>query len=294
MGLNFHGVKFLLHARKKGVSFEKTAMIGRQTIMTDAAELRRCFQNFGLRLSDAELEEISAATFAEPLLKRIGAREVVSFDISDFEKPTYTHDFNLPIPDKFKNKFSVVLDGGSLEHIFNFPTAIKNCMEMIVEGGHFLSLTPANNHMGHGFYQFSPELFFRLFNASNGFFTEQILIYEESGNTTWFEVADPDTVKERVTLVNDQPSLMLIIAKKIKTVEVLKEFPQQSDYVARWHAGQGDDTRQVNGNRLPRGLTLNRILGAPFSVLRRVQTKISHRFGMLNRRAEHFKKINPS
>ena len=68
-----------------------------------------------------------------------------------------------------KNKYTLVIDGGCLEHIFNFPVAIKNCMEMLQEGGHFIGITPANNLMGHGFYQFSPELYFRIFSKENGF-----------------------------------------------------------------------------------------------------------------------------
>jgi hypothetical protein len=31
------------------------------------------------------------------------------------------------------------------------------------------AVTPANNQMGHGFYQFSPELFFRVFSQENGY-----------------------------------------------------------------------------------------------------------------------------
>ena len=76
---------------------------------------------------------------------------------------------NLPIGDDLKRKFSVVIDGGTLEHVFNFPVAIKNCMQMLDVGGHFFVHTMANNFMGHGFYQFSPELFYRVFSPENGF-----------------------------------------------------------------------------------------------------------------------------
>ena len=38
---------------------------------------------------------------------------------------------------------------------------------------HFVRITPANNFFGHGFYQFTPELFFRIFSAANGFEVER-------------------------------------------------------------------------------------------------------------------------
>lgn len=69
---------------------------------------------------------------------------------------------NREIPGDFIEKYSMVLDGGSLEHVFNFPVAVRNCMQMLQVGGHYLAITPANNFMGHGFYQFSPELYFSI------------------------------------------------------------------------------------------------------------------------------------
>ena len=55
-----------------------------------------------------------------------------------------------------------MIDSGSLEHVFNISQALRNCLEMVESGGHFISIGPANNAMGHGFYQFSPELYFRI------------------------------------------------------------------------------------------------------------------------------------
>jgi SAM-dependent methyltransferase len=261
--------------------------------MIDARRLQHVLGQFGFSSSEAETEKMLAGGFAEPFLQMLGARAVTSFDAANFENPSVVHDFNNPIPDEFKNKFSVVLDGGTLEHVFNFPAAIKNCMEMVKVGGHFLGISPANNHMGHGFYQFSPELFFRVFSRQNGFEVEQILIFEETPAPEWFEVSDPNSINERVVLMNDQPSLMLIIAKKIEAVEIFKEFPQQSDYVARWEEGQGDDFGKMNGNASRRNLSFERIWRLPFSTLRRAQTKINRRYGMLNKQKKHFKKINP-
>ena len=292
MGLDAHGTKFLLYARKCGVSFAETAMLGRQTMLIDADLLRRNLAEFGFNPSKEETVKLLGDGFAEPFLELLGARQVVSFDASDFEKSSIVHDFNEPISDRFKDKFSVVLDGGTLEHVFNFPTAVKNCMEMVREGGHFLGLSPANNHMGHGFYQFSPELYYRVFSEQNGFRVEKILIYEESIESEWFEVADPDTVKNRVILINDQPSLMMIIAKKIKTVEIFKTFPQQSDYVTRWENRRADNHAELIGHSLRRKLDLNRILRIPTAVVRRAQVKLNHRFGMLKRQNKHFKKVN--
>ena len=46
---------------------------------------------------------------------------------------------------------------------------LKIVCPCVVWGGVLYIATPANNHCGHGFYQFSPELFFSLLSPKNGF-----------------------------------------------------------------------------------------------------------------------------
>ncbi len=82
----------------------------------------------------------------------------MSLDCSDYEHCDIVHDMNRPIDPSHHGTFDVVIDGGSLEHIFNFPVAVANCMNLVKVGGSVFIFTPANNHMGHGFYQFSPDV----------------------------------------------------------------------------------------------------------------------------------------
>ena len=285
MGLDINGTKFLLFARQLGVSFAETAMIGRQEMLISPKNLRSNLKAFGLDTSADETEKLltDAGNYSEPFFELLGASEIVSFDASTYENASVTHDFNLPIPVEYKGKFSVVLDGGTLEHIFNFPVAIKNCMEMVADGGHFLAIAPANNYLGHGFYQFSPELFFRIFSAENGFRLEKLMLFEETSGCSWYEVADPEFIKERVTLVNGRSSLMLVVAKKLETVDVLAMTPQQSDYLTAWETGQGRN----------RSKTRSKLFSvSPMSVLRRAGLYFDRRYGMLNRLPKHFKKVD--
>ena len=140
---------------------------------------------------------------------------------------------NLPIPDELKSRFSVVIDGGTLEHVFNFPQALKNSMEMVAVGGHFLAVTPCNNYMGHGFYQFSPELFFRAFSEENGFKLEDVFICRWPRGR-WYRVSDPKVIGTRVELINHYPTSLFVQAKRLRKTEVFATTPQQSDYVANW------------------------------------------------------------
>jgi hypothetical protein len=150
VALDYHAVKFLIYCRKRGADFSAVATIGRQRLRVSTAELQEIFRSFGERISPEESDFLvrEKDSFAERFLEHLGAREVHSFDYSSYEQATHTHDMNLPIADAYKCRYSLVLDGGSLEHIFNFPVAIRNCMEMVRAGGHFVALNPANNFLG--------------------------------------------------------------------------------------------------------------------------------------------------
>lgn len=286
MGLDANGTKFLLYARDRGVSFAETAMVGRQNLLVSPEVLNANLARFGVKADSVKLLA-DGGGYAEPFLKVLGAEEIVSFDASDYEGASVVHDFNKPVPDEYKGRFTAVIDGGTLEHVFNFPVAIKNCMEMVRVGGHFLSITPANNHLGHGFYQFSPELLYRIFTPKNGFEMVQMMIFEETLNCEWYEVADPDAVKERVILVNDEPSMLLIIAEKTSEADIFSTPPQQSDYSAMWNSGGAGPAADGVEAMLGSGVSSLAIRG-----WKQLQRRFSRSFGMLNRRSSHFRKVD--
>lgn len=230
MGFDINGVRFLLTARSAGVNFERTAMIGRQRMHLFPQTLAGLLENSGYpdAASNAEALIKEANGFAEPFLRVLGAESISSFDVSAYEYATDIHDMNEPILTEYKEKYSVVIDGGSLEHVFNFPVAIKNCMDMVETGGHYLGITPANNFMGHGFYQFSPELFFRIFSEVNGFHVDHISIFEDVPGAQWVQLTDPDILGKRVEMVNNKPAYLLVQARKTANKQVFATPPNKA------------------------------------------------------------------
>ena len=229
MGLNINGTKLLLWLRKEGVDLGSVITLGRQRLNVTKRNLQKNLNQFNYKASAAELKAESNG-YCEPFLRLLGASKADSIDVSDYEKATFIHDMNQPLPADLKGKYHTVIDSGSLEHVFNFPVAIKNCMEMVEVGGQFIGLTPANNFFGHGFYQFSPELYFRVFSKKNGFSIRKMIFFIDDAHTSFYEVSDPLEVKERVILNNTQPSFLFVWAEKIATENIFSETPQQSDY----------------------------------------------------------------
>ena len=237
MGIDSNGTKFLLYSKTKGVDFSNTATLGKQFFYGISYEdLMACFDKFNISIdathSPAVFEKYPGSV--DGLLELLGARTIDSFDYSDYEGAKHICDLNVPISSKFKNKYTAVIDGGTLEHVFNFPVAIKNAMEMLVEGGYYLGITPTNNFSGHGFYQFSPELYFSIFNETNGFKVIDLIAFEDYVDAPWFQAVSPTSIGKRIEFSSKRPSYLLVIAQKILEHDIFSVMPQQSDYLASW------------------------------------------------------------
>jgi len=207
-------------------------------------EVDRCFQRtFGMAL------------YADEFLRFLGATEVISADHSDYEGATLLHDLNQPFPEDLRGRFDLVLDGGTLAHIFDFPSALRHCLELVSVGGHFITTTPANQWMGHGFYQFSPELYFRVFSAENGFRLRKIVLYDcLKSDATFYEVKDPAIIGTRTRLNSRKLMLMAVLAQKTAEVPIFVRPPLQSDYVATWNEHQKNEKITVETKTTGAGL----------------------------------------
>ena len=245
MGVDYNAVKLLLWGKKIGVSFERALTLGHQGFDCSPRRLRQAVRDFGLpgdrQAIDQCFERIPMqGLYADGLLRFLGAREIVSVDKSDFEGATLLHDLNERFPESYRGRFTFVFDGGTLEHIFNYPAALRNCLELLANGGHFLTIVPAHSMMGHGFYQISPELFFRVFSAENGFALRQIVLYAAAKtDAAFFEVNDPAITGQRSGLVSKWPLLLGALAQRTAGVPILARSPQQSDYASAWERRRG-------------------------------------------------------
>ena len=267
MGVEAVTARFLVYCKMAGVDFSRTCTLGRQSLYVDRRELQAVLEESGLNHTKPDFEKIFGNVnsneeigFSDNFFRFLGAVEVASIDASGYEHASIIHDMNKGIGSEYCSSFSVVVDGGTLEHIFNFPIAIENCMKMLELGGHFISVAPANNYFGHGFYQFSSELFFRVFTRSNGFEVGKVFLVAEKPFRSWYEVPDPSSVRERIFLRNQVSTLQLFYAKKVLAQAGLHEVPQQSDYKEiLWQGANEEWTAHGDKNSLRRAAKLRRI-----------------------------------
>jgi SAM-dependent methyltransferase len=107
-------------------------------------------------------------TNAHSLLTMLGADNVYVADVSDYEGPDYLIDLNFPVDSIYHERFDTIVDVGTLEHIFDVPVALQNICNMLKQGGNIIFIVQCSNAIDHGFYMFSPTLFYDYFTA-NGF-----------------------------------------------------------------------------------------------------------------------------
>jgi SAM-dependent methyltransferase len=235
MGLESNAVRFLIAARKKGVQFNRTMTLGRQHFAVPPGVVCDLMGRQGLPTEGLEAA-IKSSVFSEPFFQALGAKQVDSIDNAEFEGANFIHDLNQPIPADWKEKFDIVYDGGTLEHVFNFPTALRSAMEMLKTDGRIFIHTQVNNAAGHGFYQFSPELFFGAFSPENGFEVERLIVHRTGPYGRWYEVSDSNKIRERVELISFTPISALIQARRVKVVPIFEKWPQQAIYADLWEA----------------------------------------------------------
>ncbi len=236
MGIGTETARLLLASARAGVSFTRSVTIGRQNYFSSHAETSRLLREYGRRPGDYPrlLTGPRGGRYAEVFFEALGARQVESLDASNYEGATIVHDMNQPLPRQWVGQFDAVYDGGTVEHVFNCQVALRNCMELAKVGGHVLMTTPANNYCGHGFYQFSPELFFRLFCPANGFELEWLVAMEDGPRHRFYQVMDPAVIHARGPVINPFPVALYVQARKVGEVPAAWTTPQQSDYRTTW------------------------------------------------------------
>lgn len=102
------------------------------------------------------------------LLKLLGLGELHTLDVSAYEGADIVADLNVPVPSELIGRFGLIIDGGTMEHVFDIRQGMKNTADMLRPGGRAVHITPVNNYVNHGFVQISPTLYHDYY-VENGF-----------------------------------------------------------------------------------------------------------------------------
>jgi len=148
--------------------------LGRQHVYITAGETQAMAAKVGIRLVDLPIElhrepALAKQSFVSDdwLLRSLGFTDVVRIDYSNYETSDLIFDLNFAeTPQSMLGRFEVVLDSGTLEHIFDIANGFRHCVRMVRPGGRVIHATPSSNCVEHGFFSVSPTLFADFYAAS--------------------------------------------------------------------------------------------------------------------------------
>ncbi|SFL03579.1 hypothetical protein SAMN05216390_108110 [Lachnospiraceae bacterium KH1T2] len=184
MGLNVNAEFEYFIKKKSYKQYENYSllMLGKQDVNFSVKKVYECIRRVGFEYKKGiiDLEDIdvySKSIDSYDLFKLLGFRSVYALDINDYEGANIIADLaDIHLTSRITEKFDYILDGGTLEHIFDIKEALINTCKLLRENGVIIHNVPSNGWCDHGFYSFSPS-FFIDFYKNNGFDIDSIFLF---------------------------------------------------------------------------------------------------------------------
>jgi SAM-dependent methyltransferase len=173
------------------------------------------------------------------LFECLGFTDSAAVDASDFESADHVFDLNRPdLPEELAERFDVIIDGGTLEHVFHVPNALRNIHGMLRPGGRIIHHAPSSNHMDHGFYMFSPTLFWDYYEANRyDVNLVQVFRYQLPAHNPWYASNYTPGCLDAIASGGLDAAMYGIICIATKTaVSTCDAIPQQRMYRDKWQA----------------------------------------------------------
>ncbi len=243
MGLNNGAAIILSSVLENRGEFSEVLTIGRQEYLVNYFMSSLIKKKYG----------ISKDLFADPaqeFLRKLGAVKIDSLDINDYQGATIIQDLNLPIDSSFHNKYDLVLEFGTIEHVANISQAMQNLMLLVKPGGLLIFVSPGNNFFGHGCYQISPEFFLTQLTSANGYRIESLLLHINGLlHGSWWKVDTSPGRKQRFSLKSKKLVFVVCVARKVGSAK--PQYEQQADYLELWNRNQKLSSLGVIYGKIP-------------------------------------------
>jgi len=219
MGISLETIRFLVRELRDVPLGERALTLGVQGVEGSYDEVRRIFSSAGWAvpaLPDQEVvyddvTQFGCSVHQSVLFRLMGYGQVESMDVFDHEHPTHMLDLNRPVPEALRGAYDLVYDGGTVEHVFSPKDALFNVSALLKPGGVVVHHLPVNGYVNHGYYQFSPQLFFDYYGINGYTVLKAFLSYRHGG--TYYQFALEHTSEIPQQGLGDE-ALIYFVARK--------------------------------------------------------------------------------
>ena len=252
MGLPKAAVNLLLNESLERPFSGSIATLGRQHVYISGAEFQALASLAGVSPVPVEAQlhrepRLRACGYLsdDSLYQMLGFSRSVRIDQSAYEAAEEHLNLNAEeTPAALCDAFDVVLDSGTIEHVFNIGQAMSHCLKMTRPGGRIIHLTPTSNAVNHGFYSVSPTLYADFYTAA-GCTVEKLWLCQmprhfERGTWRVYDCRQSD--RNWLPLGRLDGSIWFTFTVIRKGIAAEPAVPTQAYYVATW----GDDENKIS------------------------------------------------
>lgn len=229
MGIDVHALRYIENLKKAGHldGVERVMELGAQYVHATEKDLVRFARAFGKSgrevRSGRDLHEMIGLSFA--CIDTSGEFDSIVVDLN-FE----------PLPADHVAAYDLVTNHGTTEHIFNQAHAFNVIHDLTRKGGLMMHALPYTGYTVHGFFNYTPKLFWALAEA-NGYD-----IIDLTGRGEWLPTVHYRTLLKRINY-NLSPWLFPFNSLLYCTLRKMRDAP----FVFPWDGlGQGMGEAQKN------------------------------------------------
>jgi len=229
--------------------YGKLLTLGKLAMKFDRDYFNRICRAGGWDVAISDTGQSGLLLSDETVFNALGFEHLDSMDYSDYQWATIVHDLNdINIPEELVNKYDFILDGGTIEHIFNFSNVLENVFKMLKTDGVFFFNQPTFQNLNHGYYNFSPCLFYEYFKANN-YDINTFIAYSVFNNFIY--IADPiiNDICGHIPLIENSNSYICGSVTKTSKSS-FNVIPQQGMFSKGWESDYRkilDDTFNISG-----------------------------------------------
>jgi len=234
MGLGCYNLKYISDIIKLKLNNSKTLQVlslGYPDILITKDEMKRFLTNEEISRVKLRDDSINIAALQNneefvdwccesySFFEILGAKLTV-FDFTNWSEKEIIIDLNVEIPKEYHNKYDLIIDPGTTEHIFNLPQAMSNILKMSKIDGYIYHSTPFCEP-NHGFFSISPTLYYDFYDTNGA------KVIKCTKQTQYGE--DEISLHPREVFFTDKKGVSSVVVKKNQDVKNIV-YPIQGKY----------------------------------------------------------------
>jgi len=256
MGFEVSSTNLLLYALKThpdSTKIRNILTLGRQNIM---------------ELPESQEFVYKKMEYAENYLRfLLPGVHVDSIDFSGYQGSTYVGDLGEQLPthlnESMSKKYDLVIDFGTIEHIYNVPIALFNASTFLNKNGLIIHALVSNNWVNHGFYQFSPDLFYTLYSQKNGYCDTEVFLVNCNDDKNFYKVNK--TVGSKRATTESTSEAYVLVKSTIGSAGFSHSKIYQTDWLPKWNPNSQLTVAVKSKNNIRE---YKKLLGARFKYIR--------------------------